>query len=648
MGQVHFRHLILVFLLTVSGLVMAATPGGDAQVRQAWQLLDYVAVDYAGAVREGKVISDGEYAEMREFSATARARIAALPDNPQRAVLLDQAQALIGLVEQRATPDAVARSAHALASDLLAAYGVAAAPRTVPEVVTGKALYAQACASCHGASGRGDGAAGVALDPPPIAFTDAQRAAQRSPLALYEAISRGVSGTAMPGFPQLSEEQRWALAFYVGGLALDDAQRAQGEQLWNARPDLHGVLPDLETLAHTSQAQLSQRMDAHQAQAILAFLRSHPPALAREQGSTPATLDLARTRLQETRAAFARGDHKQAASLALSAYLDGVEPVEPMIAARDAELLRSIETAMGKLRSDIGAGAAQERIDADVEQATALFARADSVLQGSNGSWSAAFLGSLTILLREGLEALLIVVGMIAFLRKAERREALPWVHAGWVGALLAGGLTWVVATWLIDISGANRELTEGLSSLFAAAVLLSVGIWMHQKSLAGRWQEYLNARLSAALGRKSMIFLFVLSFVAVYREVFETILFYAAMWNPRDAGAILTGLGVGAVSLAAITFALLRLGMRLPIGKFFAISSALIAVLAVVLVGKGVAALQEAGWISLGLVQAPRVDLLGIYPTWQTLVAQLTVAVAAALGFWINLRGGRVPVPRS
>ena len=87
---------------------------------------------------------------------------------------------------------------------------------------------------------------------------------------------------------------------------------------------------------------------------------------------------------------------------------------------------------------------------------------------------------------------------------------------------------------------------------------------------------------------------------------------------------------------------------MRLPIGKFFAISSALIAVLAVVLVGKGVAALQEAGWISLGLVQAPRVDLLGIYPTWQTLVAQLTVAVAAALGFWINLRGGRVPVPRS
>ncbi|WP_343231886.1 FTR1 family protein [Thermomonas sp.] len=167
------------------------------------------------------------------------------------------------------------------------------------------------------------------------------------------------------------------------------------------------------------------------------------------------------------------------------------------------------------------------------------------------------------------------MVGIIAFLRKAERREALKWVHAGWIGALVAGGLTWVVATWLIDISGANRELTEGLSSLFAAAVLLSVGIWMHQKSLAGRWQQYLNERLSAALGRGSMIFLFVLSFVAVYREVFETILFYAAMWNPRDAGAIVSGLVVGSAGLALITFALLRLGMRLPIGKFFAFSSA-------------------------------------------------------------------------
>ncbi len=645
-----FRRLALIALLACSGLALAAAPaapGAEAEVRQAWQLLDYIGVDYAGAVQGGKVVSDGEYAEMREFSATARSRIAALPDNAQRASLLTQADALIALVERKAGEAEVADSAHALAGALLAAYGVAAAPRKTPNLAVGKALYARDCAVCHGATGRADGPQAAALDPPPIAFTDAERAAQRSPLALYEAINQGVTGTAMPGFPQLSEDERWALAFYVGGLAMGDAQRTQGERIWNATPSLHAALPTLEALSHASPAQLSRQMDAQQAQAILAYLRAEPQAVSGTVAAKPTSLELARSKLHETLAAFANNDHKQAATLALSAYLDGVEPVEPAITARDPELLRAIESAMAKLRSDINKGVPLAQVESDVEQALALFGRADAALQGSSGSWMAAFVGSLTILLREGLEALLIVVGIIAFLRKAERREALKWVHAGWVGALAAGGLTWAAATWLIDISGANRELTEGLSSLFAAVVLLSVGIWMHQKSLAGRWQQYLNARLSAALGRGSMVFLFVLSFVAVYREVFETILFYAAMWNPRDAGAIVAGLAVGAAGLALVTFALLRLGMRLPIGKFFAISSALIAVLAVVLVGKGVAALQEAGWIGLGMVQAPRIDLLGVYPSWQTLLAQLVVAAVAALGFWINLRGGRAVARR-
>ncbi|WP_336845103.1 FTR1 family protein, partial [Stenotrophomonas maltophilia] len=102
--------------------------------------------------------------------------------------------------------------------------------------------------------------------------------------------------------------------------------------------------------------------------------------------------------------------------------------------------------------------------------------------------------------------------------------DVLPYVHAGWICALLAGAATWAVATYFVDISGANREVTEGVSALFAAAVLLSVGIWMHQKSLAGRWQEYLHAKLTTALTRRSAVFLFMLAFVAVYREVFETI----------------------------------------------------------------------------------------------------------------------------
>ena len=636
------RRLLLATLLVAAGLSpVAAQDGSD--VRQAWQLLDYIAVDYGGAVADGKVVSDGEYAEMREFSATARERIGALPDNPRRGVLLAQADGLIALVQRRADAAQVAQAAHALADGLLAAYGDGSAAMPTPDPAGAAGLYAAQCAGCHGATGRGDGPAAAGMVPAPIAFTDLTRATQRSPLALYEAISRGVAGTAMPAYAQLDEAQRWALAFHVGGMAFDAASRREGEALW-ARDDgrLHAALPSLQALVRSSPAQLAQVLDARQAAAITAFLRAQPQALRQAGEAKPATLALARSQLQAALRAYADGDRKRASALALSAYLDGVEPVEPLLAARDTPLLRGIETAMGKLRSDIAAGAGIDAIRQDAAQAVLLFDRADRVLQEGRGDVTAAFLGSFAILLREGLEAMLVVIGMIAFLRKSGRSEALPWVHAGWTLALAAGGITWALATWLVDISGASRELTEGLSSLFAALVLLGVGIWMHQKSLAGRWQHYLRERVSAALGRRSMVFLFVLAFVAVYREVFETILFYAAMWSPDTARAILAGMATGVALLALVAWALLRLGMHLPIGKFFAWSSALIAVLAVVLAGKGVAALQEAGWIGLGAVAAPRVDWLGVFPTWQTLLAQLLVLLVAALGFWINQRGGR------
>ena len=228
---------------------------------------------------------------------------------------------------------------------------------------------------------------------------------------------------------------------------------------------------------------------------------------------------------------------------------------------------------------------------------------------------------------------------MIAFLRKAERKDMLAYVHGGWVGALAAGGVTWAIATYLVGISGANREVTEGLSSLFAAAVLLSVGMWMHQKSVAGRWQTYLQTKMSSALSKKSAMFLFGLSFIAVYREVFETILFYAALWDQGNNGAILAGLAAGALALLGLSVLLLRYSAKLPLGKFFAVSSMLVAVLAVVLTGKGIAALQEAGWIGSYALATPRIDLLGIFPSVQTLLAQLIVGVVVVAAFVMNSR---------
>src|SRR5690606_17361242 len=149
-------------------------------------------------------------------------------------------------------------------------------------------------------------------------------------------------------------------------------------------------------------------------------------------------------------------------------------------------------------------------------------------------------------------------------------------------------------------ISGASRELTEGVAALFAAGVLLFVGIWMHGKSQAGAWQQYVRDKLSHALSKRSAWFLALLAFVVVYREVFETILFYAALWSQGAHDAIVAGAGVAVLLLVAITWAMLRYSRRLPITQFFAVSALLVAVLTVVLAGKGIAALQEAGMLGI------------------------------------------------
>lgn len=618
----------LLALLTLS----VAHADTESDVRQVWQMLDYVAVDYRGAVTDGAVSNESEYREMQEFADAAHAHISGLPARDEQPALLEQAGELQAAIKDLSEPADVARIAHTLSEQLLVVYPVSAAPAAPPDLARGAMLYESQCAACHGATGHGDGPLAAQLDPPPIAFTDTDRARERSLFSLYQTISQGVQGTSMASFATLPEADRWALASYIGGLSYSPDILAQGERLWQDDTALHIRFPDLLSLSRVTEAALATELGSDErAAAVIAYLRSHPAALRAD------SLSLARTRLAESVQAYEQGDAATAERLALSAYLDGFEPIEPQLSARDPKLLAQVEAAMGKYRTLIGQGAPASELQKQAGEIGGLFDASATVLQGSGSDASAAFLGSFTILVREGLEALLVVVAIIAFLNKSDRRDVLPYVHAGWMGALGAGVLTWAAATTVITISGAGRELTEGYSSLFAAAVLLSVGLWMHRKSIAGRWQRYVSEHLSTTLNGRSAWLLAGLAFIAVYREVFETILFYVALWSEGNGSAILGGFGAGSVALALIAWILLRSSARLPIGKFFSISSIFVAVLAVVLAGKGVAALQEAGVLNVSAVNFPRVDLLGIYPSLQTLLTQLAVAVCAIIGFTAN-----------
>ena len=634
-------------LLFALALVAVASPGAAAETapsaQVAWRLLDYLAVDYAGAVKDGHVISVSEYAEMGEFSASVRDRLAALPGTSVQPQLVGEADELKAAIARKAAPAEIADRAHKLGGELLQAYPTPLAPTTAPDLARGAALYSENCAACHGVTGNADGLNAKGLDPKPVAFSDVTRARQRSVFGLYQVIGQGLDGTAMPSFAQLPTQDRWALAFYVGRFAFDDAQAKAGEQIWTQDAALHARFANLQALAQTAPAALARDIGEVRARQVTAYLRRHPDAV-NSQGV--GSLSIARTKLSQSLAAYVAGDRKAAQELALAAYLDGFEPIEPALTARDGALMTRVESAMGDFRASLSAGEPAPAVRVKADHIGALLDAAERALSPEKASPAAAFAGAFTILLREGLEALLIVVAMVAFLRKTERPDVLAYVHAGWVSALAAGGLTWAAATYLISISGASRELTEGFGSLLSAVVLISVGVWMHGKGRADAWQTYIKEKLSAALSKQSAWFLFLLAFVVVYREVFETILFYAALWSQGGRLAMLLGAGGAVLALAVIAWVLLGFSKRLPIAEFFSYSAILIAVLAVILAGKGVAALQEAGLLDIRpLAAVPRIELLGLFPTWEGLGAQGLTAVAILLGFWLSGRRAAVSV---
>jgi high-affinity iron transporter len=615
----------------------ARAEASDADVQTTWRLLDYIAVDYSGAVSEGRIISGAEHAEMTEFAGQVETRIEALAPTSAKPDLLRRTKALRSAIAAKAPPTAVAEQSRVLASTLLAAYPVPLAPSTPPDLTRAAALYSQNCASCHGMNGDGHGRDAAKLDPPPIAFTDKARAEQRSLFGLYQVISQGLDSTGMQSFAALPEGDRWALAFHAGQFAYPESLAREGERLWREDAAIRAKYPNLAALVGATPAALTGDVGAEKAAALTAYLRRHPEAVtARPDGS----LALTRERLDQSLAAYRSGNRKAAAELALSAYLDGFEPVEPVLAARDAALMARIERGMAQLRAAIGEGRPIDEVETANRSLANLFTEAEAALAPERASGLSSFLGAFGVLLREGLEALLIVVAMIAFLKKTERSEVLGFVHGGWIAALAAGVATWFVATYFIGVSGASRELTEGFGSLFAAVILLTVGIWMHGKRNAEAWQRYVKEKVSAALSRRSGWFLFLLSFVVVYREVFETILFYAALWAEGNGVAMLAGAGVAAGLLALIAWIMLRYSARLPITQFFSWSSILIAILAVVLAGKGIAGLQEAGVLGVRpLDSVPRVDILGLFPTVQTVLAQVAAIVILAAGFWFSGR---------
>ena len=217
-------------------------------------------------------------------------------------------------------------------------------------------------------------------------------------------------------------------------------------------------------------------------------------------------------------------------------------------------------------------------------------------------------------------------------LRVMGATQAIRYIHLGWVLALLAGLLTWLATQTILTVSGQHRESLEGFISLFAAVALFYVGYWLHTRSEAKKWHAFIQNKVKDVVSTKRILGLVGISFFAVYREAFEVVLFYQALWLQSESTHIpvVWGLAFGLVALILATFAIFKLGLRIPLKYFFGATGTLLYIVAFIFAGNGIKELQAASWVpSTPLSFPPQVPLLGIYPTLETIAAQALMLLA-------------------
>ncbi len=329
-------------------------------------------------------------------------------------------------------------------------------------------------------------------------------------------------------------------------------------------------------------------------------------------------------------------------------YFDRFEStgMENAIGARDSALKSELEGYFTRIVSLMKARSELVDIQAQQQALSRQLDQGASLLGGSRQGIWAMFIASLTIILREGLEALLIVAAITAYLVKNEHTDKLYIIKNSVVVGVICSLITAALFQWLFTNAGASREMLEGITMLIAVVVLFMMSYWLLSKVEATHWKQYLENKLSRSLTAGSIAGLWFASFLAVYREGAETVLFYYALGADGSSDSligILSGLGVGIVILAVIFFLMRYSVVKLPLKPFFIFTGGFMYLMAFVFAGKGVLELIEAKVFIPTLIEAvPQISLLGVYPYVETLIPQLALVAAAILALFVIQRQGR------
>ncbi len=604
-------------------------------------MVDYIGGDYQNAVLNGEVINSDEYNEMLEFSAETKELFQSLKSSDgDKASIESEINELSTLITSKSSVQDVEQVSNAIKEKIISSYGIIPHPEKRPSLQVGKELYANNCSQCHGMTGAGDGSLAQGLNPPPTVLVDPDFYSGLSPFKVHNTMTFGIAGTAMPAFPQISDDKKWDVAFYVMSLGAANENSNSWAQI---TPSLTNEIKDYKNLAVLSNDQIVHEINPNLSDEdqdiAISYLRTG--MFDDTAASTSSAIAMTSELLNDSLILYKSGKTQESFETALDAYLLGFEQVEPDLFVKDRKFTAEMEANFGDYRNAVKSGKNIDEVEILNAKLQENLVSAAGILESESSSKFISFLNSFAIMVREGLEAILIIAAIIAFLNATGSRKSIKYIHYGWIAAIGAGILTWFLAKTVISISGAQREIIEGITALMAAAVLFYVSYWLITKIEVKKWKEYIQGKVENAVSRNSVIALASVSFFAVYREAFETVLFYQALWYQAENShsAVIWGIVAGAAVLVVLFYVIFKMALRIPIKYFFTFTSIFLYFLAFILLGKGIKELQEAGVINTTPLEfLPYIDTIGFYPTLETSVPQAILVLAFIFAtFWLG-----------
>jgi high-affinity iron transporter len=261
--------------------------------------------------------------------------------------------------------------------------------------------------------------------------------------------------------------------------------------------------------------------------------------------------------------------------------------------------------------------------------------------------WDAAM-----ILLREGLEALLVVIALLSFVNKSGAAKGKAWILSGVLAGMSVSIILALIVKFVISSGafGNNNALIAGWTGVFAAAMLLYMSYWLHNQSNVADWNRYIREKSQTALSTGKLVSLGFLAFLAVFREGTETVLFYIGMASQIKLQSLLIGFLIGAVLLGIIAYLMIYVGLKLPLRPFFMVSSVIVLYLCIKFAGMGIHSLQLAGLIpTTNAENIPSLEFFALYPSWESTIPQIILVLVPLITLLIKkLNTKHVFVPKS